>query len=104
MARPNPVSVRDEDHGERIWGELVTGNYFAVLGVKPAAGRFFAPEEYGDKQGGYPVAGISYSLWKRRFGGDPSAIGSTLRVNRQQLSVIGVAPAGCRCSVPRLAC
>ena len=102
MAKPNPLSIGDEDHAERIWGELVTGNYFAVLGVKPVAGRFFAPEEYGDKQGGYPVAVISYSLWKRRFSGEPGAIGSTLRVNRQQLTVIGVAPPEFRGSVPGL--
>ena len=104
MAKPNPaLSIGDEDHAERIWGELVTGNYFAVLGVKPVLGRFFAPEEYGDKQGGYPVAVISYSLWKRRFSGDPDAIGSTLRVNRQQLTVIGVAPQEFRGSMPGLA-
>src|SRR5260370_22681648 len=103
MARPNPVSVRDEDHGERIWGELVSGSYFAVLGVKPAAGRFFSPEEYGDKQGGYPVAVISYSLWKRRFGTDPDVIGSIIRVNRQKLTVIGVAPPDFRGTLPGLA-
>src|SRR5450759_5384854 len=64
MANPNPLSIGEEDHAERVWGELVTGNYFAVLGVKPALGRFFSPDEYGDKQGGYPVAVISYGLWK----------------------------------------
>src|ERR1017187_290185 len=65
MVRPDPLSIGEEDHAERIWGELVTGNYFALLGVKPALGRFFSPEEYGDKQGGYPVVVISHSLWKR---------------------------------------
>ena len=103
VAKPDPLSIGDEDHAERVWGELVSGNYFAVLGVKPAAGRFFSPDEYGDKQGGYPVAVISYSLWKRRFSADPGAIGSTIRVNRQQLTIVGVAPPEFRGTLPGLA-
>jgi predicted permease len=103
MTRPDPLSIGDEDRAERVWGELVTGNYFAVLGVKPVSGRFFSPEEYGDKQGGYPVAVISHSLWKRRFNADPSAIGSTIRVNRQQLTIVGVTPPEFRGTVPGLA-
>ena len=103
MMRPDPLSLGDEDHAERVWGELVTGNYFAVLGAQPVAGRFFSPEEYGDKQGGYPVAVISHSLWKRRFGADAGAIGSTIRVNRQQLTVIGVAAPEFRGTMPGLA-
>jgi predicted permease len=103
MVRPDPLSIGEEDHAERIWGELVTGNYFAVLGVRPAFGRFFSPEEYGDKQGGYPVAVIGYGLWKRRFRADPGAIGSTIRVNRQQLTIIGVAPPEFRGTMPGLA-
>ena len=103
VAQPHPLSIGEEDHAERIWGELVSGNYFAVLGVKPALGRFFSPEEYGDKPGGYPVAVIGYGLWKRRYNGDPDAIGRTIRVNRQQLTIIGVAPAEFRGSMPGLA-
>src|ERR1035441_4361203 len=103
MVRPDPLSIGEEDHAERVWGELVTGNYFALLGVKPALGRFFSPEEYGDKQGGYPVVVISHSLWKRRFRADPGAIGSTIRVNRQQLTIIGVAPPEFRGTMPGLA-
>jgi predicted permease len=100
MANPNPLSIGEEDHAERVWGELVTGNYFAVLGVKPALGRFFSPDEYGDKQGGYPVAVISYGLWKRRFSADRNAIGRTMRVNRQQLTIVGVAPPEFHGSMP----
>ena len=103
MTRPDPLSIGEEDHAERIWGELVTGNYFALLGVKPAFGRLFSPEEYGDKQGGYPVAVISYRLWKRRFGAAPGAIGSTIRVNRQQLTIVGVAAPEFRGTLPGLA-
>jgi putative ABC transport system permease protein len=103
VTKPDPLSIGEEDHAERVWGELVSGNYFAVLGVKPAAGRFFSPEEFGDKQGGYPVAVISYSLWKRRFSADPGVIGSRIRVNRQKLTIIGVAPPEFRGTLPGLA-
>ena len=103
VANPNPLSIGDEDHAERVWGELVSGNYFSVLGVKPALGRFFSPDEYGDKQGGYPVAVISNGLWKRRFNASPGVIGRTMRVNRQQLTIIGVAPPEFRGSIPGLA-
>ena len=103
MTTPAPLSIGEEDHAERVFGELVTGNYFAVLGVKPALGRYFSPEEYGDKQGGYPVAVIGYNLWKRRFGGDRGVIGTTMRVNRQQLTIIGVAPREFRGTLPGLA-
>jgi predicted permease len=102
VAQPRALSVGEEDRAERIWGELVSGNYFAVLGVKPVAGRVFSPDEYGDKQGGYPVAVISHGLWTRRFNADPGAIGRTIRVNRQQLTIVGVAPAEFRGSMPGL--
>jgi len=101
-ATPSSLSIGEEDHAERVWGELVSGNYFAVLGVKPIAGRFFSPDEYGDKQGGYPVAVISYGLWNRLFHRDPSVIGKTVRVNRQQLTIIGVAPPEFRGILPGL--
>lgn len=102
MAKADALSVGEEDHAERVWGELVSGNYFEVLGVKPLAGRAFSRDEYGDKQGGYPVAVISYGLWNRRFHADPGAIGRTLRVNRQQLTVVGVAPPDFRGTMPGL--
>jgi predicted permease len=85
--------VGQDVHAERIWGELVTGNYFAVLGIKPRLGRVFTPDEYGDAQGAYPVVVISERLWKRRFNADPGVVGAALRVNRQQLTIVGVAPA-----------
>jgi predicted permease len=85
-------SVGASDNPDRIWGELVSGNYFAVLGVKPALGRVFLPEEYGDTLGAYPVAIISDRLWRRRFRSDPRAIGISLRVNQHELTIVGVAP------------
>ena len=91
-ASPTPLSIGDADHSERVWGEFVTGNYFHVLGVKPLLGRVFSPNEYGDTQGGYPVAVISYGLWNRRFHRDPGVAGQRIRVNRQELTIVGVAP------------
>ena len=102
LAQPRALSVGEDEHGERIWGELVSGNYFAVLGVKPVLGRMFAPEEYGDKQGAYPVAVIGQGLWRRMFNGDPQVLNRTIRINRQKLTVIGVAPAEFRGTVPGL--
>lgn len=91
LERPRLLNLGDDRHTELIWAELVSGNFFAVMGVKPALGRVFAPEEYGDKFGGYPVAVISYGLWQRWFHADPAAVGKTIRLNRHEFTVVGVA-------------
>jgi predicted permease len=91
--RPTAFSVGEGAKAQRVWGELVSGNYFAVLGVKPILGRVFLPEEYGDKPGAYPVAVISERLWRNRFRADPGIVGKTVRVNRYELTVAGVVPA-----------
>jgi predicted permease len=91
-ARPAALAVGEEEHAERVWGELVTGNYFAVLGVKPILGRAFLPEEYGDKPGAFPVAVISARLWRSHFNADRAIVGKKIRVNRYQLTVVGVVP------------
>jgi len=101
--QPEPLSVGEEDHGEQVWGELVSGNYFAVLGVKPVLGRAFLPEEYGDKPGAFPIVVISDRLWRRRFNSDPQAVGKTIRVNRQELTIVGVAPPDFRGTIGGLA-
>ena len=72
---------------------LVSANYFDVLGVQPAIGRTFRPDE-DRTPGGNPVAVLSYSLWQRLFGGDRAAIGRTINLNAVSYLVIGVAPAG----------
>ncbi len=56
VTRPAAFSVGKEDHAERVWGELVSGNFFAVLGVKPEAGRLFLPAEFADAPGKFPIA------------------------------------------------
>ncbi len=101
-AQPAALGLGDEDRLERVWGELVSGNYFAVLGVKPLAGRVFLPEEYGDKPGAFPVAVISERLWHSRFQSDPAIAGRTIRVNRHELTVVGVVPSAFRGSIPGL--
>ncbi|MBZ5592886.1 MAG: ABC transporter permease [Acidobacteriia bacterium] len=100
--REDVFSLGDADNVQPVWGELVSGNYFAVLGVKPALGRVFTTEENGDKQGAYPVAVISHRLWRSRFHADPHAVGKTLRVNRHELMVVGVAPPEFRGTMPGL--
>ena len=102
IAQPRPLRVGDDEQGERVWGELVSGNYFSVMGVLPVAGRVFSPSEYGDAQGGYPVAVIGAGLWKRKFNSDPAIIGAQIRVNRQPLTVVGVVPSDFHGSMPGL--
>ncbi len=102
-ARPVALAVGEEERAEREWGELVTGNYFAVLGVKPILGRAFLPEEYADKPGAFPVAVISDRLWRSHFNADPAIVGKKIRVNRYQLTVVGVAPPDFRGTLAGLA-
>ena len=92
VARLTPVSVGADADAARAWAELVSANYFDVLRVKPALGRFFLPEEGEDKPGAFPVAVISDRLWQERYGRDPRVLGMPIRVNRHQLTIIGVAP------------
>ena len=78
---------------ERIDAQVVSGNYFDVLGVRPAAGRAFSPEE--DRIGSPArVAVLSHRLWQRRFGGDPAAVGRSITLNGNAYAVIGVAARG----------
>ena len=88
---------------QAVWGELVSGNYFGVLGLKPALGRTFTADEGGDELGAHPVAVISNRLWRSRYHSDPHAIGQTLRVNRRELVVIGIAPPEFHGTMPGLA-
>jgi predicted permease len=79
-------------HGttERITGELVSGNYFAVLGVNPSLGRLVAAEDV-QTDGEAPVAVVSYGVWQRVFGADPEIAGKNILLNGQRFTVIGVA-------------
>ena len=101
--REDVFSLGTVANSQTVWGELVSGNYFAVLGMKPALGRVFTPQEDGDQPGAYPVAVISHRLWRSRFHADPGAIGKILQVNQRELIVIGVAPPEFRGTMPGLA-
>ncbi len=81
-------------HPERIFSTSVTGNLFSVLGVTPALGRSFLPDE--ERPGSAPVCILSDGLWKRRFGSDPKIIGKAITLNSERWTVVGVMPAGFR--------
>jgi predicted permease len=88
-----PASVADGRGTERVHGELVSGNYFQVLGVRTAIGNPFTSD--ADKTPGEPaVAVLSYGYWQRRFGGDTSILGREIKINDQPSTVIGVAAPG----------
>ena len=92
--RGSLFSVGEVPHVERAWGELASGGVFDMFGLKPEAGRFFSLDEQNDSQNAHAVAVISYDYWKSHFGLNPSAVGSTLRINQTPLTIIGVAPPG----------
>jgi predicted permease len=89
---PNAFTVGGDESPQRVWGEYVSGNYFAVLGVKPVLGRVFGRDEYGDKPRAYPAAVISQRLWQKAFHSDPGVIGKTIRINAHELTVVGIVP------------
>ncbi len=76
---------------EPVFGELVTGNFFQVLGVTPIVGRGFRPEEDRTPDAD-PVAVLGHGFWQRRFGGDPSAVGQSVMLNGRPYRIVGVAP------------
>jgi predicted permease len=75
---------------ERMSGELVSGNYFELLGVLPYLGRHFTQDD--DRPGANQVAVLSYGSWMRRFGGDPNVIGRVVRLNDFPIAIVGVSP------------
>src|SRR4051812_22703579 len=88
-----PMNLGGSNGGERIFGDMVTTNYFSVLGTRAHIGRLFS-EDDGEQPGATPFAVLSYSFWQRRFNADPAVVGRTIQVNGYPLTVIGVAPVG----------
>jgi putative ABC transport system permease protein len=86
------ASVSYRGDTERAYAEMVSGNFFDVLGVRAAVGRLFAPDDDG-APGAQPVAVLSYGYWKRRFGANPEIVGQKISVNQHPMVVIGVEPA-----------
>jgi len=87
------ASIASHGQTDRGSGELVTGNYFEVLGVRPALGRVLSPAD-DDVQGAHPVLVLSHAYWARHFGGDTGVLNQTILVNNTEMTVIGVAQAG----------
>ncbi|MFY9569777.1 MAG: ABC transporter permease [Blastocatellia bacterium] len=82
-----------ERRNERIWGYLVSGNYFEVLGINAALGRTFLPDE-DRTPGAHPVVVLSHACFTRRFGADPGVVGQNIILNGHSFTVVGVAPEG----------
>ncbi len=91
-----PININFTGLGEpqRIQAAVVSDNYFRLLGVKPALGRDFSPEDDGGRIGYVTI--ISHELWRQRFGGDPGIIGKTVRLDDDPMTVVGVMPRGFR--------
>jgi predicted permease len=90
----NAGTLSDPGEAEHVVEFLASSNLFSVLGVPLLRGRAFLPEE--DKPGGAPVAIIGYSLWQRRFAGNPAALGMAVVLDGKRYAIVGIAPAGFR--------
>jgi predicted permease len=86
---PAFVGVSHAGRTARVMAEVVSGNYFQLLGVEPAAGRLLTPADDREK-GGHPVVVLSHASWVRRFGADPGVVGQSILVNGRSLEVVGV--------------
>jgi predicted permease len=89
-----PASVSIDNQTERLGAELVSGNYFTMLGVKPAIGRLFNSQEDDQVYQGHPVVVLSYTYWNNRFSRDPNVVGKKILVNDYPMTIIGVSAAG----------
>ncbi len=88
---PDPVNLQAGGRPTRAWAELVTGNYFSMLGLEAARGRTFAADE-GWVPGKDALIVLSYKYWQTRFGGNPDIVGRSVQVNKHPFTIIGVAP------------
>ncbi len=88
------ASVAIDNQTERIDIEMVSGNYFTMLGVGPAAGRVFNSQEDDQVYQGHPSVVISYDYWTRRFNRDQQAVGKKILVNNYPMTIVGVSAAG----------
>jgi predicted permease len=90
---PTPLTLMTNGQSERVSGELVTGNYFDVLGVHTTIGRTLTADD--DRvPGGHPVAVLSHDYWIRRFAGDPTMLNRTVALNGHPMTIVGVIQAG----------
>jgi predicted permease len=92
--RLQPASIAVGQQTERVVAELVSGNYFTMLGVKPALGRVLNSREDDQVYQGHPVVVLSHGYWASRFARDPGVIGRTIRVNDYPMTIVGVSAEG----------
>jgi predicted permease len=90
---PLAASMTTGERSERVSVELVSGTYFSTLGIVPAVGRLFTPEDDVTRSG-HPYVVLNFSYWKSRFAGDPQIVGSTLLLNNYKMTVVGVSEEG----------
>lgn len=98
------MSLTVDGESERVFGSVVSSNYFDVLGLEPARGRLFGGADDGnggdgeelDAPGSAPWVVVGHGLWRRRFGGDPGLVGRAVQINGAPFTVVGVAPEGFR--------
>jgi len=88
----SPVSIVTSSQPQRATAELVSGNYFSVLGIAPLLGRFLTPDD-DDTPMHHPLAVLSYVFWRDHLSSDANIVGKTIRINDYPFTVIGVAPA-----------
>ncbi len=88
------TSVTIDGQTERLSGEMVSGNYFSLLGVPAAIGRVFSSEEDDRVYQGHPVVVLSHDYWTRRFNGNPAVVGQKILVNNYPMTIVGVSAAG----------
>jgi len=89
-----PLSVSFNGQTERVSGELVSGNYFQAMGVQPALGRVFSPEQDDRTYKGHPSVVLSYQYWATRFASDPSVVGQKILINNYPMTIVGVSAPG----------
>lgn len=102
VQREAAFALGDTTSARLAWGELVSADYFEVLGVHPLMGRVFVRSPNADTPGAYPVVVISERLWRGYFRADPRIVGRTVRVNRRPLTVLGVVPSAFHGTVPAM--
>jgi len=88
------ASVSIDNQTERVVAEMVSGNYFSMLGVKPAIGRVFSSQEDDQAYQGHPVVVLAYDYWVSRFARDPGVLGKKILVNNYPMTIVGVSQAG----------
>ena len=103
VSMTTPASLAVGDELSWTYGQIVSANFFDLLGVRPLLGRGFQPGE-DTVPGGNPVVVIGERLWRQRFGADPQIVGRTIDLNRHRFTVVGVAPAVFRGTMNGLRC